>query len=72
MLLLENCGPITFFVCELVTVGDNCFIGHGVMFINDKLNGSPAKEINPWQSTFISNNVYIVAIQLFSVTIFLM
>jgi len=23
------------FICEGVTVGDNCFIGHGVMFIND-------------------------------------
>lgn len=23
------------FVCEGVTIGDNCFIGHGVMFIND-------------------------------------
>jgi UDP-2-acetamido-3-amino-2,3-dideoxy-glucuronate N-acetyltransferase len=24
------------FVCELVTIGEDCFIGHGVMFINDK------------------------------------
>jgi UDP-3-O-[3-hydroxymyristoyl] glucosamine N-acyltransferase len=24
------------FVCELVTIGCNCFIGHGVMFINDR------------------------------------
>ena len=23
------------FVCELVTIGDKCFIGHGVMFTND-------------------------------------
>ena len=23
------------FICELVTIGDDCFIGHGVMFIND-------------------------------------
>ncbi|MDD5439064.1 MAG: acyltransferase, partial [Candidatus Omnitrophica bacterium] len=23
------------FICEGVTIGDNCFIGHGVMFIND-------------------------------------
>ena len=49
------------FVCELVTVGDNCFIGHGVMFINDKFsNGSPAQgDKSKWQSTFISNNGYI-------------
>lgn len=24
------------FICEGVTIGDGCFIGHGVMFINDK------------------------------------
>ncbi len=23
------------FICELVTIGEDCFIGHGVMFIND-------------------------------------
>jgi len=23
------------FVCELVKIGSDCFIGHGVMFIND-------------------------------------
>jgi len=23
------------FICDGVTIGDNCFIGHGVMFIND-------------------------------------
>ena len=26
------------FICELVSIGDECFIGHGVMFINDLLN----------------------------------
>ena len=29
-------NSITFFICELVEIGNNCFIGHGVMFINDK------------------------------------
>src|SRR5512146_1625540 len=24
------------FICEGVTIEDNCFIGHGVMFINDR------------------------------------
>ena len=24
------------FICELVSIGNNCFIGHGVVFINDK------------------------------------
>ena len=23
------------FICSLVTIGKNCFVGHGVMFIND-------------------------------------
>ena len=31
------------FICELVTIGDDCFIGHGVMFINDTFStGGPA------------------------------
>ncbi|MBZ0098797.1 MAG: N-acetyltransferase, partial [Taibaiella sp.] len=30
------------FVCELVTIGNDCFIGHGVMVINDLFqNGGP-------------------------------
>jgi acetyltransferase-like isoleucine patch superfamily enzyme len=32
------------FICELVTIGENCFISHGAMFINDPFsNGGPAK-----------------------------
>ena len=32
------------FVCELVTIGQDCFIGHGVMFINDTFaTGTPAR-----------------------------
>ncbi len=49
------------FICELVTIGDNCFIAHGVMFINDLFQeGHPArgkKEL--WKSTTIGNNVSI-------------
>ena len=31
------------FICELVTIGSNCFVGHGVMFINDLFSdGKPA------------------------------
>src|SRR4051812_37070827 len=31
------------FICEMVTIGDDCFIGHGVMFINDAFtSGGPA------------------------------
>ena len=31
------------FICELVTIGEDCFIGHGVMFVNDTFSaGGPA------------------------------
>lgn len=49
------------FICELVTVGNNCFIGHGVMFINDKFSsGGPAGgDQSKWAKTHIGNNVSI-------------
>lgn len=49
------------FICELVTIGEDCFIGHGVMFINDSFEtGKPArghKEL--WVPTHIGDNVSI-------------
>lgn len=49
------------FICELVTVGEDCFIGHGVMFVNDTFSGGgPAggrKEL--WRPTTIGNRVSI-------------
>jgi len=49
------------FVCELVEIGDYCFISHGVMFINDTFSsGRPAGgDRNFWKSTTIGNNVSI-------------
>ncbi|MCL2065134.1 MAG: N-acetyltransferase [Candidatus Cloacimonetes bacterium] len=49
------------FICSLVSIGDDCFIGHGVMFVNDKFsNGCPAKgDKSLWQKTNIGKNVYI-------------
>lgn len=49
------------FVCELVTIGDDCFIGHGVMFVNDLfLDGHPAQgDQSLWKETNIGNNVSI-------------
>jgi len=49
------------FICELVDIGSNCFIGHGVMFINDLFqNGGPARgDKNLWKSTKINNHVSI-------------
>ena len=49
------------FICELVTIGDNTVIAHGVMFINDLFaTGGPARgNKNLWKSTIIGNNVSI-------------
>lgn len=49
------------FVCELVTIGDDCFIGHGVMFINDLFrHGGPARgDKSLWLKTSIGNHVSI-------------
>ena len=30
------------FLCELLTVGDDVFVGHGVMFVNDLVRTGPA------------------------------
>lgn len=49
------------FICELVTIGNNCFIGHGVMFINDPFSkGGPARgNRDLWKATDIGDNVSI-------------
>lgn len=49
------------FVCELVTIGEDCFIGHGVMFVNDTFErGGPARgDQTLWKSTVIGNQVSI-------------
>ena len=48
-------------VCELVTIGEDCFIGHGVMFINDPFaSGGPARRRKElWRETVIGNRVSI-------------
>lgn len=49
------------FICELVTIGENCFIGHGVMFINDLFaSGGPARgDKTLWKPSTIGNHVSI-------------
>lgn len=49
------------FICELVTIGDDCFIGHGVMFVNDLFaTGGPAGgDESKWKSTKIGDHVSI-------------
>lgn len=49
------------FICELVSIGDDTFIGHGVMFINDVFSeGGPAQgDQSLWKKTIIGNKVSI-------------
>jgi len=49
------------FICELVTIGDDCFIGHGVVFINDLFkDGGPARgDRSKYKATKIGNRVSI-------------
>ena len=49
------------FICSLVTIGQDCFVGHGVVFVNDKFaNGAPAKgNKDLWKATYVGNNVHI-------------
>jgi acetyltransferase-like isoleucine patch superfamily enzyme len=49
------------FVCELVTVGDDCFISHGAKFINDMFaNGGPARGgRHLWRATRLGHHVSV-------------
>lgn len=48
------------FICELVTIGDDCFISHGAMFINDSfVTGGPANERSLWRQTKLGNFVSV-------------
>lgn len=45
------------FVCSSVEIGENCFVGHGVMFTNDKFTEDREGWIE--RKTIIGNNVRI-------------
>ncbi len=49
------------FVCELVEIGDDCVIAHGVMFVNDRFRiGRPARgDRELWEATRIGSRVSI-------------
>lgn len=49
------------FICELVTIGRNCVIAHGVLFINDLFAiGGPARgNRDLWKSTVVGDHVSI-------------
>lgn len=50
------------FVCEGVAIGDGCFVGHGVLFINDKrpravtAAGEPEDE-SDWAGRFVRTTI---------------
>jgi len=47
------------FICDMVEIGDDCFVSHGVMFINDPFSiGGPAmRRRDLWRSTRIGSHV---------------
>jgi acetyltransferase-like isoleucine patch superfamily enzyme len=49
------------FICELVTIGDDCFVSHGSMFINDAFAiGGPARgRRDLWRPTRLGNHVSV-------------
>jgi acetyltransferase-like isoleucine patch superfamily enzyme len=49
------------FICEGVTVGHDCFVSHGVMFINDIFErGRPARgDRRLWRKTTVGDDVSI-------------
>lgn len=49
------------FICSLVSIGADCFVGHGVMFVNDTFaSGGPARgDTTKWHKTSIGDHVSI-------------
>jgi len=49
------------FICELVSLGDDCTVAHGVMFINDRYStGGPAQDQKGlWERTVIHDRVTV-------------
>ena len=49
------------FICEGVTIGDDCFIGHGVMFVNDLMRDGTPNYTDPsaWGKTTVGNGCSI-------------
>jgi len=45
------------FICEMVTIGDDVFVGHGIMFINDTM--PPQTDRDKWRSTTIEDGASI-------------
>jgi acetyltransferase-like isoleucine patch superfamily enzyme len=45
------------FICSKVTIGENVFIGHGVVFINDRY--PPRYDSKFWEETIVEDDVVI-------------
>lgn len=59
------------FICEKVNIGSNCFVSHGVMFVNDlakkgKINRKPSsfKKINIGDNVVIGSNATILPVKI--------
>ena len=48
------------FICDRVTIGDDCFISHGAMFVNDLFGtGGPAGKPELWRPTKLGSRVSV-------------
>jgi len=49
------------FICSKVIIGDDCFVGHGVVFINDLFSdgNTAGGDESKWKQTIIGNHVLI-------------
>jgi len=45
------------FICDLVSIGNDVFVGHGVMFINDTM--PPQTDRSQWRATVIEDGASI-------------
>ena len=45
------------FVCDMVSIGDDVFVGHGVMFINDTM--PPQSDRSQWRATVVEDGASI-------------
>jgi acetyltransferase-like isoleucine patch superfamily enzyme len=48
------------FICEKVSIGQHCFISHGVMFVNDLFrSGRVSREPSAWHETVLGDFVMV-------------
>jgi acetyltransferase-like isoleucine patch superfamily enzyme len=49
------------FICDMVEIGDDCFISHGAMFINDpfRIGGPANRDRTQWKGTVVGAHVSI-------------